>query len=127
VVRLSSPGERNGNLSWVESRREERTFFEQDWWKTKVKEQGRLGTENLSVALSGQLTRMIRKRCKSLRIILKDSLPKLRAGIELLLDETNRRLRELPVPPSDNPEREIRKLCKSYVADLERYTMSRNL
>ena len=61
VTRLMSPKERDAGMSWAKSREAERQCFEQNMWR-QVREQGRLGTENLSIALSCQLTRMIAER-----------------------------------------------------------------
>jgi hypothetical protein len=58
ATRLMSPEERAANMSCASSREAERQLFGKQLW-LQVREQERLGTKNLSNALSAQLARMI--------------------------------------------------------------------
>jgi hypothetical protein len=42
--------------------------------------------------------------------------------IDRKLEEANAAIEELPAPLSENPERVMRNLCRTYISEIERYT-----
>jgi hypothetical protein len=64
MTRQPSTEEREENMTWEEGRVQERLFFESQWpWCEE--EKTKLGTDNLIMALSEVLSRMIAKRYAS--------------------------------------------------------------
>ncbi|KAI0692158.1 P-loop containing nucleoside triphosphate hydrolase protein [Cytidiella melzeri] len=99
-------------ITWEEARVQEETFFAQvaPWAGLDAGIRHQLGTSNLTERLSFILSALIAKR-----------LPELRDELQKLIQQTEEALRQLPKPPSSDPQREILHLVSDFMQDLSRH------
>jgi len=109
VTRLCNSDELKNDLSWEEIRRKERDFFSsRGAWSSVPKT--RLGTENLTEALSALLENMIAKR-----------LPKLRGSLYGTRENLVRQINELPQCFEDHPQNKLWQLCNDFIREFRHF------
>jgi hypothetical protein len=116
VTRLPSSEQ---NMTVGESQIQEQRFFDKDPWRLEDKD--RLGTENLVLAVSERLSRMITTRL-DLNAATNPSLPTLKATILRHRDDCRRELQNMGTPASDGPQSALLHLCQAFITKIKRET-----
>ncbi|KAF9783798.1 P-loop containing nucleoside triphosphate hydrolase protein [Thelephora terrestris] len=109
TVKQPGSSEIKTGVTWAEARAQENHFFTTTtpWSSAETFCQRRFGTRNLTESLSKILSDLIKQR-----------LPKLAEELQILLKETENRLRKLPKPPPENPVTEIIDLVSGFSRSL---------
>ena len=101
---LTTKERESGLVSWNTSRETEQLFFSaHPVWRLEHPE--RLGTKNLTIALSRLLAEHIRKRSVLSLPILMFSLPTLRSALDMQRRMVQKQLDQLPHSLADDPQR----------------------
>ncbi|KAJ3486023.1 hypothetical protein NLI96_g4541 [Meripilus lineatus] len=110
VTKQPSPKELEEGVTFEEARRREHEFFAHEApWRDQSHLEPRMGTKNLTRALSNLLARVIN-----------DGLPQLRLQSKQAFQEVNEALIKLPPPPSENPAAELLRLVTGFSGDVDR-------
>jgi len=115
---LTTTERESGLVSWKGGRETEQLFFsEHRIWCLEDPE--RLGTENLSNALSRLLAEQIRKRSVLSLPILMFSLPTLKNALDTQRRTVEERLRKLPRSFADDPQGKLLELFGEFLSKID--------
>ncbi|KAK4705660.1 hypothetical protein P7C70_g541, partial [Phenoliferia sp. Uapishka_3] len=110
-TKLSTHAELQAKKSFSAARKAEEAFFGGGIWAgVEPQLKRRLGTSNLTTALSDRLVRFII-----------DILPGLINEVRELYDANVKQIRELPDPPAEDPTLELLRLCTDFSSEAEQY------